>query len=40
VYFARLRVAGAAGAEKDTQFLSEKIARPSEKIAGIAVLSH
>jgi hypothetical protein len=36
VYFAFLRGAGAAEAAKDSKFLSEKIARPSEKIAGVA----
>jgi hypothetical protein len=39
-YFAFLRVAGMTGAQKDSKFLSEKIARCPEKIAGIAMLSH
>jgi hypothetical protein len=40
VCFAFLRVAAVIGAQKKSKFLSEKIARCPEKIAGIAMLSH
>jgi hypothetical protein len=36
VHFASLRGAGAVAAPKNCEFLSEKIAHPSEKIAGVA----